>query len=171
MKEIFQRRSVRKFKPTPLSQETIDQLLKAAMRAPSAGNQQPWEFVVLTDRDVILKIPTFHPHAAMLEQAPCAIVVCGNQERLKFDNDYWVQDCSAATQNLLLEAVHLGLGTVWVGVYPVAEFGKGLRELLELPDHIIPLNIIPVGYPAEIPKPIDTYRAERVHSQGWGKTQ
>lgn len=111
MDTIFNRRCVRSYTEEPVSQADVTQLLKAAMRAPSAGNEQPWEFVVLTQRDTMVKMMEFHPYAKMLQATPCVIVVCANLQRSKFPQyDYWVQDCSAATQNILLEAWDLGLG-------------------------------------------------------------
>ena len=165
MKEIFERRSVRQYTEKELSQEVIENLLRAAMRAPSASNHQPWEFVVLRERAQIDRIPEIHPYAQMLKQATCAIVVCGNKQRQP--TEFWVQDCSAATQNLLLEAVHFGVGAVWLGVYPMEERTKAVQELLGLPEYIVPLNVISLGYPAQIPEPIDTYRPEFVHWEKW----
>ncbi len=167
MKVIFERRSVRQYTEKDISEEDVTLLLRAAMRAPSAMNQQPWEFVVLRDRARISRIAGFHPYAQMLRQAPCAIAVCGNTERQRSTYDFWVQDCSAATENLLLEAVHLGIGAVWLGVYPIAERVRQVQEFLCLPEHIIPLNIISLGYPAQPPEPADTYRPEYVHREQW----
>lgn len=167
MKEIFERRSVRKYTNEPVSDEEITQLLKAAMRAPSASNQQAWEFIVIRDKNILLEITKFHPHAQMLDGAACAIVVCGNKAYTKSDYDFWVQDCSAATQNLLLEAVYLYLGAVWLSCYPNEERVKKLTKLLNLPEDVIPLNIISIGHPAEIPEPIDTFKEDRIHYNKW----
>lgn len=167
MEAIFKRRSVRKFTSDQISDQDMEKLLKAAMRAPSAGNEQPWEFVVIRDRENMVKVLEFHPYATMLKKADCAIVVCGNLERKKFPEDYWIQDCSAATQNLLLEAVALGLGAVWLGVYPLKERVSGFQKLLGLPDSVIPLNAVALGYPAEIPEPVDSYLPERIHWDKW----
>lgn len=170
MREILGRRSVREYMDQDIPQEEITRLLRAAMRAPSAVNQQPWEFVVLRDRSLMKQIIRFHPYAKMLEQAPCAIVVCGDKQRQPAHvaaYDFWVQDCSAATQNLLLEAVHLGIGAVWLGVYPIEERVKGVQELLGLPEHVVPLSVVSLGYPAQPPQPVDTYQPERVHWEQW----
>ena len=129
MDEIFKRRSVRKFTDAPVEDEAVTQLLKAAMRAPSAGDEQPWEFIVLRDRETMIQVIDFHAYASMLRHAPCAIVVCGDVEKQRFEDDYWVQDCAAATENLLLEAVHLGLGAVWMALYPVKERVAGAKAL------------------------------------------
>ena len=105
IQEIITRRSVRSYRSDAVSEEQIEQVLRAAMAAPSAGNQQPWEFIVVTDRTLLTKINEVHPHSKMLLEAPAAIVVCGNLTREKHV-DYWIQDCSAAVQNMLLEATH-----------------------------------------------------------------
>ena len=167
MKEIFSRRSIRKFTDEPVSDLHLEKLLRAAMNAPSAGNEQPWEFVVMRDRDSMLKILEFHPYATPLKTAACAVVLCGNTQRQRFSADFWVQDCSAATQNLLLEAEYLGLGAVWMGVYPGANRVEGVQKLLSLPETVIPLCVIALGHPAEHPEPADRYLPERVHFDQW----
>jgi len=166
MKEIMERRSVRAYTSQPVPDESLQRLLKAAMRAPSAGNSQPWEFVVIRDRNTLDAIQTFHPYAAALQTAPCAIVVCGNLPRQIFP-DYWVQDCSAATENILLEAVHLGLGAVWMGLYPMQERVSDMSQLLELPETVVPLCVIAVGFPAQDAPPVDTFHPEYVHFDRW----
>ena len=166
MKEIFERRSIRKYTSEPISGEDMEKLLRAAMRAPSAGNQQPWEFIVVRSRETMRSIQQFHPYSKPLDTANCAIVVCGDTRRQRFQG-YWVQDCSAAIQNLLLEAQHLGLGAVWMGVYPMEERVEDCRKLFGLPEPVIPLGIIAVGHPAEHPAPVDTYIPERVHQERW----
>lgn len=166
MEAIFKRRSVRRYQDVPISDEDITKLLKAAMRAPSAKNVQPWEFVVMKNRESMIKITEFHPFATMLNNAACTIVVCGNSS-LDEEYDFWIQDCSAATENILLEAVHLGIGGVWLGIYPIEERITGMQKLLELPEYIIPLSAVALGYPAKEPKLIDTYLPERVHVEKW----
>jgi nitroreductase len=147
---IFQRRSIRKFSSETVSDMQIEGLLKAAMAAPSAMNNQPWEFVVINDPSVLEEIRRaliFGRHVA-----PLAIAVCGNKRKVlqKFsDAEFWIQDCSAATQNILLAASSSGLGAVWLGVYPVKEFVNRISKILSLPRNVIPLSIIYIGYPAE----------------------
>lgn len=141
---IFQRRSIRKYTGEEISDDVAKELIKAGMYAPSAGNQQAWEFVIIRDAAVIKQIHSFHPYASMIDDAGVLIVVCGNTEKEKFSG-YWVQDCSAATQNILLAAHDQGLGAVWLGVYPMEDRIAGMKELLCLPENIIPLNIISVG--------------------------
>lgn len=167
MDAILKRRSIRKFNNQPIPEEDIKQLLEAAMAAPSAGNEQPWHFIVITERGILDKVPTIHPYSNMIKEAPLAILVCADMTLNKYDVDYWVQDCSAATQNILLAATAKGLGTVWLGVYPRKERVEGLSKLFSLPEHIIPFALIPVGYPAEEKPPINRYKEERVHYNKW----
>lgn len=166
MNAIFKRRSIRKYTHKVVPEEHIEQMIKAAMAAPSAGNQQPWHFVVIDDRQTLNEIPKFHPYSNMLKEASHAIVVCGDVSNLRFDG-YWVQDCSAATQNLLLMATELGIGTVWLGVYPDEDRVKRVKELLELPENIIPLCIVSIGYPAEAKGPSNRFDASRIHRNKW----
>lgn len=149
LEAILTRRSIRKFKPEQVARELVTRILEAAMAAPSAGNQQSWQFIVLTNRAILDEIPKVHPYAGMIKEAPLAIIVCGDLER-ELHKGFWIQDCSAAAENLLLAAHALGLGAVWCGLYPNTERVSGLRKLLALPDTVIPLALIPVGYPAEI---------------------
>jgi nitroreductase len=159
---ITTRRSIRKYQDKPVEEEKLELLLRAAMAAPSANNRKPWEFVVITEAERMAEIRsalTFGKY-----DAPAAIVVCGNTSKLKnLLGAFWVQDCSAATENILLAAVGLGLGTVWLGVHPIHNFKKRVAKVLDLPGHIEPLNVIYVGYPAE-EKPARTqYDPKRVH--------
>ncbi len=162
LETIFARRSIRKYQDRPVEKEKLEQLLRAAMAAPSATNRKPWEFVVVDDPEVMAEI-----RSVMLlgkYNAPAAIVVCGNTSRLKNPiSEFWVQDCSAASENILLAAVELGLGTVWLGVHPIQNLKKRIAKVLGLPGQIVPLNVIYVGYPAE-EKPARTqYDPRRVH--------
>jgi Nitroreductase len=124
----------------------IETIIKAAMAAPSAGNQQPWHFIVITDRAKLDAIPSFHPYSKMVMQAPAAILACGDPDGKKWPA-FWDQDLSAATQNMLLTARDLGLGTVWVGVYPEKDRMEGFRKLLGIPENIHPFALIPIGWP------------------------
>jgi nitroreductase len=164
---ILSRRSIRKYEKKPVSKELIDELLTAAMSAPSAGNEQPWHFVVIQDPKILEEVPKCHPHASFLTEAPVAIVVCGVLQLAKWDKEWWAQDCSAATQNLLIAARAKGLGAVWVGIYPREERVKGIQKLLALPPDIIPLNIIPVGYPAEKRPSESRFQSSRIHYDRW----
>jgi nitroreductase len=166
MKAIFARRSIRKYTSQPVDKETVGKILAAAMAAPSAGNGQPWHFVVIDERDKLNKITEFHQYSQMLKEAPLAIVVCGDTTNERYSG-FWVQDCAAATQNILLEAHEQGLGTVWLGVYPIESHVKNVSELLNLPEKVIPLSIISMGYPNETKEPADRYTEEKVHWNSW----
>jgi nitroreductase len=161
---ILARRSIRKYTSEPVSEEDIQTLLQAAMAAPSASNRKPWQLVVVTKRETIDALAHAHPHGKMLFQAPLCISVCGDLTEME---RYWVQDCSAATENLLLAAVALGLGAVWLGVYPREERVTAVRPVLGLPDHITPLNLISIGHPGERKEPRTQYDEARVHREGW----
>ena len=166
IQEIVNRRSIRSYKSDAVNEEQIEQILRAAMAAPSAGNQQPWEFIVVTDRSLLTKITEVHPHSKMLHDAPVAVVVCGNMNREKHA-EFWVQDCSAAVQNMLLEATHQGLGTVWLGVHPRRDRVDGLKKLFSLPEPIIPCAVIALGCAKEQPSPVDRFNPEYIHRNKW----
>ena len=168
MNEIYTRRSLRRFTGQPLTEKELEQLLRAAMQAPSAGNSQPWEFVVVKNKATFEKIIDIHPYATPLDTADAAIVVCGNTNRERFAG-FWVQDCSAALQNLLLEAVTMNLGAVWLGIYPNEQRVTDLSALLNLPEGVIPLGIVAVGHPAEGQKNqfTDRFDPSRIHHEKW----
>jgi nitroreductase len=163
---IMTRRSVRAFTAEPVPERLVDALLRAAMQAPSAGNRQPWHFVVLDSRELLDRIPTANPNAAMAARAPLAVLVCGDTAE-EMHPGYFVEDCSAAMENLLLAAHATGLGAVWTGITPRAERVARFKELLALPPGIEPLGLAVVGFPAERPQPADRFRSERVHRNGW----
>ncbi len=166
MEAILTRRSIRKYLALPVTEEQVSDLLNAAMSAPSSSNGQPWHFVVIDDRRMLDEIPKFHPYSAMLKEAPLAVVVCGDTT-LERSKGVWVQDCSAATENILLAARAIGLGSVWLGVFPIDERVAGVRKLLGLPDNIVPLNIIAIGQPGETKPPANRFNPERVHKNRW----
>ncbi|MDO6353913.1 nitroreductase family protein [Caloramator sp. CAR-1] len=166
MHEIFKRRSIRKYLDKPVAKEDIDDLLRAAMAAPSAGNEQPWEFIVVDDKNVLKRIADVHPYAKMLYEAPVAIVVCGDLNKEKYKG-FWVQDCSAATQNILLEATDKGLGTVWIGVYPDDTRVKDISNIFGIPSNVIPLSIVAVGYPAQEMQEVDRFDPQKIHYNKW----
>jgi nitroreductase len=163
---IHTRRSIRKFEKRAVSDELIKQVLEAGMMAPSAGNQQPWQFLVITEPALLAQIPKVHPYAAMAPESAVSILVCGDL-RLEKHRGFWVQDCSAAVQNMLLAAHALGLAGVWTGVYPNEERVSGFRELFKLPDHVVPLALLPFGYPAQESERVDRFRPERIHKNQW----
>lgn len=166
MKAILERRSIRKYTDEPVSEYDVKDLLKAAMAAPSAQNEQPWEFIVVRDRQLLTEITKFHPYSKMLKEAPLAIIVCGDQEREK-SKGYWVQDCSAAAENILIAAQDKGLGAVWLGVYPKEDRVKEMRKLFHIPGHVTPMCIISVGHPAERKEPAERYDEKRIHLNKW----
>jgi len=163
---ILTRRSIRKYTGKPVSDSDIKTLMECAMAAPSADNQQPWHYVVVDDREVLNGIAGAHPHAQMCKDAALAVVVCGDAGITKFP-DYWPQDCAAATQNILVAARALGLGTCWCGVYPSQKHVPALRELLGIPEQVTPFSLIAVGHPAEQKPPGNRYDAARVHMNRW----
>jgi nitroreductase len=166
LEAIFSRRSIRKYTDQPIPEALIENMLRAAMAAPSAGNQQPWHFVVIDDRSILNAIPQYHPYAEMLKKSPAAITVCGDLRKLVY-NEFWVQDCSAATQNILLAAHSQGLGAVWVGLYPDEERVPKTQQLLGLPAEVIPFSFVALGYPAEQKQPSKRYHLSRIHRNTW----
>lgn len=168
IENIMTRTSIRQFTDRVIAKDTLDIIVKAGMAAPSAMNKQPWAFVVVTKREVLDSLNAVHPYAN-LKTATAAIIVCGDKEKFieGAGADYWVQDCSAATENILLAAHAYGLGAVWCGVYPTEERIAPVKQVLGMPDNIIPLNIITMGYPAENPEPKDKFKEENIHFQKW----
>jgi len=164
---IFTRRSIREYTPQAVPDELVQELLATAMQAPSAGNQQPWHFIVVTERKQLDALADVLPFGKMLQAAPLGIVVCVDLKLERYSG-FWVQDCSAATQNLLLAAHARGLGAVWVGVYPLEERVAGLKQVLGLPEQVVPLCVVPIGYPATRPEPPERrYDESRLHHNHW----
>ena len=167
---ILNRKSVRAYTDRAVSREQLDTLLRAAMAAPTGRDMRPWKFVVIDDKEALAALAGQLPYAKMLPEAAAAIVVCGD---LSVTDDKgkpstnWTFDCSAATENLLLAAEAMGLGAVWTGVYPYEERQTAVSQVLQLPEHIIPLNLIPIGYPKGDPQPKDKYDADTVHFDRW----
>ena len=164
LQEVLQRRrSIRKYTEEPVSKEDIDLLMHAAMSGPSACNKTPWEFYVITDEAVLEKLRNASRYSKIY--APLAIVVCGSLSRALPSQlaPYWIQDCSAATENILLAATDLGLGTVWCGIHPQKRAEERVREALDLTEKHIPLNIIYVGYPDQVQEPRDQYKESYIH--------
>jgi nitroreductase len=163
------RRSIRRYEHRPVPEELVRQLLEAAMAAPSASNLQPWHFILVTRRDLLDELAERHPYARMLGDAPLCIVPCGDLDLVPdgVSGDFWIQDLSAASQNLLLAATALGLGAVWCGVHPRPERVDMVREVLSIPLRVVPLCLIPVGFPAERKSPRTQYDPLRVHRDVW----
>lgn len=163
---IRNRRSIRKYLDKPVPGEKLEILLKSAMQAPSAMNKQPWEFVVSRRREAMDQIPNIHPYAQMVASAGAVIVVCGNRDIQK-EIGYIVEDCSAAIQNILIEAVNQELGAVWLGVYPRAERMKKIKSLFNLPNQIVPIAIVSIGIPGETKKFEDRFVKSKIHLDSW----
>ncbi|MGD9607794.1 MAG: nitroreductase family protein [Desulfovibrionaceae bacterium] len=165
---IHTRRSIRSFSAEPVSEADLEAVLRAAMAAPSAGNEQPWHFVVVTDRSVLEAIPNFHPYAAMCKKAPAAIVVAAELALEKYPGN-WVLDCAAAAENLMLAARGLGLGAVWCGLYPEQDRMAGMAQLLKFPEGAVAHALVVLGHPAHETafKREDRFKPERIHENAW----
>ena len=166
---IMTRTSIRAFQDKPVSDETVEVLLKAAMAAPSAKNSQPWSFVVIRDRSLLEKLGDSLPTAKMTATAPVAVVICGVLEKALPGEarEYWIQDAAAATENFLLAVHALGLGAVWTGVHPISERIRIIKDALRLPDGIEPFCLIPFGYPAVPAAVKDKWDPSIVHQDTW----
>ena len=177
---IKARTSIRSFTGEKLTEAQINTLLDAAMAAPTAVNIQPWRFIVITDDAVKSGLYQGEQHKHMVETAGAVIVVCGETSRMvrphgaaedaelvATPNKYWFEDCSAATENLLLAATALDLGAVWLSCYPSERIVDRIRAYLGIPEGVTPLAIVPVGYPAEQPEPKDKWKPEYIHYDRW----
>lgn len=170
LETIATRTSVRDYTDRPVEADKIEKLLRAGMAAPTAVNRQPWHYVVVTDKEQLKALAKANPYASMLNKAPLAIVVCGDMKKALggSNREYWVQDCSAATENILLAAHGMGLGAVWTGTYPNEERCKAVSKVLDLPDYIIPLNTLVIGYPSKDEKPKDKWKPENISYNTYG---
>lgn len=167
LQAILTRRSIRQYQPDrPIAPETVEMLLRAAMAAPSARNLRPCDYLVVQDRTRLDRMAEAHPHGRMLAQAPLAVVLCADVRRQPLEG-YWLQDLSAATENLLLAAHALGLGAVWLGVQPRPEREAALREILEVPDSFRIGMVVAIGHPAETKGVPDRFDPTRVHFDRW----
>jgi nitroreductase len=167
MEAILSRRSIRRYMPDPLPEEAIRRVLEAGMAAPSAGDERPWHFVVISDKERLAVIPGFHLLSRFVPDAAAAILVCADLALSKYPPaDYWVQDCSAATQNILLAAHATGLGAVWLGVHPEKKRIDGFRALCRLPASVVPFSLVSLGIPAVRKEREDRSDPARVH---WGR--
>jgi nitroreductase len=160
---IFQRRSIRAYTGEPVGEPDIESLLQAGMAAPSASDRKPWHFVVITDQDQLRALANALPYGKMLAHAPLAIAVCGDPTI----SDWWVQDCTAATENILIAASGLGLGAVWIGCHTRPEREQAVRQILGIPSTMGVLSLLSVGHPAETKKARTQYSAQRVHRNRW----
>jgi nitroreductase len=163
---IHRRRTIRKYKTDAVPDNIVQDILDAGMCAPSAGDEKPWDFVVVTERKLLDQIAVIHPYALMLSQVPVAIVVCCDM-KLEHLKNHAVLGCAAATQNMLLAAESLHLGAAWLGIYPEADRIANFRKLFDLPEHIMPFALIPVGHPGEEKLPKGRFDASRVRYNKW----
>jgi nitroreductase len=161
---LFARRSVRKYTGAPVSEADVKAFLEAGMAAPSASNRKPWHFVAVTERAKLDQLAAIHPYGKMLSGAGLCIGVSGDRD---ISPDFWIQDCSAATENILVAAAMLGLGAVWLGVHPRAEREGNLKQFLGIPETVGLLCLVAVGHPAERPAARTQYDEGRVHRERW----
>ena len=172
IENIMTRTSIRQFKAQPVEQDKVDILLKAAMAAPTALNLQPWHFIVINDKETIALLSGKQPTSA-----PLMIAVCGDTDKTMLPDgstklpDFWVEDVSAATENLLLAAHALGLGAVWTGVYPAMDRTAEVANVLNCPQNIVPLAVVRVGYPDESPEPKNKFKEENISYNKFGAKQ
>jgi nitroreductase len=166
LENIKTRRSIRKYQNRDISEETIKEIITCSMYAPSAFDKQPWHFIVINKKEIFNDILKTATHAEMIKDASHAIIVCGDK-KLEENEGLLIQDISAATENLLLAAHSFGIGAVWVGIYPFDEIIKGIKNLFRIPDEIIPVSMIVIGYPAEKPEQPERYRKDRIHINTW----
>jgi nitroreductase len=163
---LMTRRSIRAYTADKIEYNAVENIIKAGMYAPSAVNCQPWHFMIIDDREIFQKIMDIHPYSSMLKGAQYAILVMGD-EKLQHGPGYWVVDCAAVTQNILLAAHSKGIGSVWVGLHPREKRKEGIKKLFDLPEHIHPFSIISLGYPDEEKEQPDRFRKDRIHYNQW----
>ena len=166
---ITSRVSIRKFTGEKISEQQIDTIVRVGLTAPTAANSQPWAFIVVDDDALLDSLGTALVNSRIKNGASHVIVVCGDMNKA-FDGegrDFWIEDTSAATENILLAAHAMGLGAVWVGIYPMKQNIESVKNILHLPDHIVPMSIVTLGYPAENPAIKDKYKEENIHRNIW----
>lgn len=166
IKALKTRRSVRRFTDEKIPEDLLIDCIECGMYAPSAGNEQPWHFILITDPQILKKIPSIHQYAQMMNDAAAGIVVCFDPT-LEKHNPMSVQDCAAATQNILLAVHAMGYGSCWLGVYPREKRMQGFRDLFKIPDHVVPFSAIAVGKPVKEKTEVDRYKSDRLHRESW----
>lgn len=169
LNNIMTRTSIRSYQETPVEDAVIEKILRAGMAAPTARDTRPWSFIVVKDKDLLSQIAEANPNAGMCAKAPLAIVVCGDMSKALDGpaREYWVDDCSAATENILLAAHALGLGAVWTGFYPNMDRVNAINTILNIPEGQVVLCVIPMGYPDENREPKDKWNPENIHYDRW----
>ncbi|MBI5741383.1 MAG: nitroreductase family protein [Nitrospirae bacterium] len=166
LKAIRTRSSIIKYRSRTVSEKAVREILSAGMSAPSAGNEEPRHFFVITDRTLMDRVADIHPRTSIVREAPVAVIVCADLIRDKF-NGFWIQDCAAATQNILLASHAKGLAALWIGIYPDEGFVEKTQKLLGLPVDTLPVSLVPIGYPAQKLRSLKRYREDRVHFNKW----
>lgn len=166
LEAILTRRSIRKYINKPIPDDILKQLLTTAVSAPSAGNQQPWHFIIINEKKILNDIANFHPHAKFLKDAPIAILVCGDLNLETFKG-YWMIDCAAATENILIAIRALGLGGCWIGIYPREERMNSIKKIFNLSENIIPFSLISIGYTKQKQKKVNRSKSIREHYNKW----
>jgi nitroreductase len=165
---IMGRRSIRHYTDEPVTDEQLEPVLRAAMAAPSAGNQQSWRFIVVRSAEQRAALSEATPYSRMIAKAPVALVICGDTRNEKHPG-YWVQDCSAAMQNALVAIHATGLGAVWIGVHPIAERVANVRRICEIPVGIEPMSLMALGHPAETKPPGERFEPAYVFAERWSE--
>ena len=163
MEYILSRTSVRQYTDQSISKEDIETILKAGFSAPSAHNLQPWEFIVVQNKETLEKMSQVSPYGHMLAQASMGMVICINKEEETIDIEHGIMDASAATENMLIAANHLGIGSCWIGGYPLEDRVQAMKDLFQLPEHILPLWMISFGYPATPNTVKDKWKESKIH--------
>jgi nitroreductase len=166
MDAILKRHSVRSYSTEPIDDAVIEKIIHAGMSAPSAMGSKPWHFIVISDREKMNAVVNIHPYARMMLQAQRAILVCGDTGAETF-LEYFQQNCSAATENILIAATSLGVGSVWVGLYPGEKYRHDFKKLFNLPDGIEPFALVPLGFPDHAMQPSNRFDPSRVHANSW----
>ena len=166
LEAIFTRRSIRKFTGDPVTDQELETVLRAGFHAPSAHNYKPWEFIVIRDKSTFERIASFHPYAKMLPQAEVAIIICGDVKKQEMTG-FLVEDCAAATENMLLAAHGTGLGAVWCGLYPEEALTTGMKEVCKLPEEMIPVGMVVLGHKGEEKKVYDKFDQTKLHYEVW----
>lgn len=165
---LYKRRSIRSFTEEPVSREDIEVLLRAAMVAPTAHNAQNWRFIVVDDKELLYKVPLINPYARMARRAPLGILVCGDLQTQKVEG-FWLQNCCAAIENILLAVTGLGLGAVWTGISEqYSDSVLRYQELFHLPQHIMPAGFLIIGHGKKEAKSVDRFDSTKVHYNVWG---
>ncbi len=167
---ISRRRSIRKYRDAEIEDDKMETLLKCAMYAPSAINEQPWHFIVVKDKDSLKELSETLAYGKMLSEAAAAIVICADKNLCKTKEDFWVQDCSAATQNILLAATAMGIGSVWLGIYPNEDRVKAIADYFGIPAKVVPFNVISLGYPqddGDLKEKPERFKKDRIHYNRW----